>query len=108
MIADSVSVCIVSYVFSGNIKDTVVLLDQKNKAPVLVCCSKVTNDNTNISGHRLRLSCGNGSAKHSSTATAYSESLPNSIDCHERGLIFNSHNIIKPKMSWIMHLMSAF
>lgn len=56
----------------------------------------------------IRLSYRNGSAKHSSTATAYSESLPNSINCQERELLFNLHNIIKPNMSWIMHLMSAF
>lgn len=59
-------------------------------------------------GISLRLSCGNASAKHSSTSTAYSESLQNRIDRHERGLLFNLHNIIKPNMSWIMHLMSAF
>lgn len=35
---------------------------------------------TILTSQGIRLSYGNGSAKHSSTATAYSESLANSID----------------------------
>lgn len=62
---------------------------------------------TILTSQGIRLSCGNGNAKHSSTATAYSESLTNSIDRHEGELLFNLHNIIKPNISFIMHLMSA-
>lgn len=66
----------------------------------VICWSKVTYDNTNISGHTFVM------WKHSSTATVAFQTV--FIVTNANYFLICTIPILKPNMSWIMHFMSAF